>query len=206
MKLKLQERLKTEGSSFGFNEDEIKQLTDLLSGGLTDESSEEDLASVVKQGLSIMKLSQSAVNRSVNKIKTPVDKKVEKPIEKPIDKSKGETSNEVLELLKGLSEEIQALKGANVKKSRKERLNDLYKGLPKEDKERLLTQIELVEFPNDEAFEQFIEVQKPSIDALVAKVGADKVNSLAKPKTSINTDKLPSKEEAARAFNIKLKE
>lgn len=208
MNEKLFNELKTRGSSFGLSNDALEGVVELLSANLNEESNDEDLQKVAELGLGIMKTMQSGITKEVTRISEklkPKEVKVEKPKEeKPKEEKPKEEDNQLVELIKGLQSEIQELKGVNVRKTRQERLNELYKDLPKERKNVLLNRVNLIEFPSEEAFESYLESEKPIVADLVAKAGADKVNSVGAIKQGVKVEKLPDEEKLKQAFqNLK---
>lgn len=205
MKSKLFEKLKTEGASFGFSEEEIDRVAELLSVNLTSESNEEELAKVVGQGLGLMKLSQSAISRSVNKkLESLKPKEVEKKEQKQDVELNAETLKAIIaEATKPLQDEIQSLKGVNVLKTREERLNVLYKDLSKENRDKLLSQTEYISFDNDEAFDKYIESQKGIVESMVQKEGASRVNSIGQVGQTTSPEDLPDENQVREMLGIK---
>ena len=196
MNEKLFNELKTKGSSFGLSNDALEGVVELLSANLNEESSDEDLQKVTELGLGIMKTMQSGITKEVTRISEKLKpKEVKKVEEKP-----KEEDNQLVELIKGLQSEIQELKGVNVRKTRQERLNELYKDLPKERRDVLLNRVNLIEFTSEEAFESYLESEKPIVADLVAKTGADKVNSVGSIKQGVKVEKLPDEEKLKKAF------
>ena len=196
MNEKLFNELKTKGSSFGLSNDALEGVVELLSANLNEESSDEDLQKVTELGLGIMKTMQSGITKEVTRISEKLKpKEVKKVEEKP-----KEEDNQLVELIKGLQSEIQELKGVNVRKTRQERLNELYKDLPKERRDVLLNRVNLIEFTSEEAFESYLESEKPIVADLVAKSGADKVNSVGSIKQGVQVEKLPDEEKLKKAF------
>ena len=132
MKEKLFLKLKTEGSSFGLSNDSIRGVADLLSANLTDESNEEEVTNIVKLGLGMMKTMQSNITKEVNRI-MPKPNEEEKETVKEVKEEVQDTPawvDQLIEQNKQLGERLSQLEGTHVRKSRKERLNEHYKGLP----------------------------------------------------------------------------
>lgn len=195
MNEKLFNELKTKGSSFGLSNDALEGVVELLSANLNEESSDEDLQKVTELGLGIMKTMQSGITKEVTRISEKLKPKEAKKVEE-----KPKEDNQLVELIKGLQSEIQELKGVNVRKTRQERLNELYKDLPKERRDVLLSRVNLIEFTSEEAFESYLESEKPIVADLVAKSGADKVNSVGSIKQGVKVEKLPDEEKLKKAF------
>lgn len=208
MKEKLFLKLKTEGSSFGLSNDSIKGVADLLSANLTDESNEEEVTNIVKLGLGMMKTMQSNITKEVNRI-IPKPKEEEKETVKEVKEEVQDTPawvNQLIEQNKQLGERLSQLEGTHVRKSRKERLNEHYKGLPDNIKSELLKRVEFIDFKDDEAFANYLETEKPIVESLVKQAGADKVNSLGKIKQGISKENLPPLDEVREILGIKKQE
>lgn len=208
MKEKLFLKLKTEGSSFGLSNDSIKGVADLLSANLTDESNEEEVTNIVKLGLGMMKTMQSNITKEVNRI-MPKPKEEEKETVKEVKEEEQDTPawvNQLIEQNKHLGERLLQLEGSQVRKTRKERLNEHYKGLPDNIKSDLLKRVEFIDFKDDEAFANYLETEKPIVESLVKQAGADKVNSLGKIKQGISKESLPPLDEVREILGIKKQE
>ena len=208
MKEKLFLKLKTEGSSFGLSNDSIKGVADLLSANLTDESNEEEVTNIVKLGLGMMKTMQSNITKEVNRI-MPKPKEEEKETVKEVKEEEQDTPawvNQLIEQNKQLGERLLQLEGSQVRKTRKERLNEHYKGLPDNIKSELLKRVEFIDFKDDEAFANYLETEKPIVEGLVKQAGADKVNSLGKIKQGISKENLPPLDEVREILGIKKQE
>lgn len=208
MKEKLFLKLKTEGSSFGLSNDSIKGVADLLSANLTDESNEEEVTNIVKLGLGMMKTMQSNITKEVNRI-VPKPKEEEKETVKEVKEEVQDTPawvNQLIEQNKQLGERLSQLEGTHVRKTRKERLNEHYKGLPDNIKSELLKRVEFIDFKDDEAFANYLETEKPIVESLVKQAGADKVNSLGKIKQGISKENLPPLDEVREILGIKKQE
>lgn len=208
MKEKLFLKLKTEGSSFGLSNDSIKGVADLLSANLTDESNEEEVTNIVKLGLGVMKTMQSNITKEVNRI-IPKPKEEEKETVKEVKEEVQDTPawvDQLIEQNKQLGERLSQLEGTHVRKTRKERLNEHYKGLPDNIKSELLKRVEFIDFKDDEAFANYLETEKPIVEGLVKQAGADKVNSLGKIKQGISKENLPPLDEVREILGIKKQE
>ena len=208
MKEKLFLKLKTEGSSFGLSNDSIKGVADLLSANLTDESNEEEVTNIVKLGLGMMKTMQSNITKEVNRI-MPKPKEEEKETVKEVKEEEQDTPawvDQLIEQNKQLGERLSQLEGTQVRKTRKERLNEHYKGLPDNIKSELLKRVEFIDFKDDEAFANYLETEKPIVEGLVKQAGADKVNSLGKIKQGISKENLPPLDEVREILGIKKQE
>ena len=205
MKSKLFEKLKTEGSSFGLSDEAIGGVVELLSANLTSESSDEDLTKVSELGLGVMRTIQSTTQKEVSRIAKPKNepKKVDPTkvdvVDKVEDDKTPEWAKALLEKSQALEEQVKAMQGVNVRKSREQQLREVYKGISKETIDKLITPVEHIEF-NDEGFDAYLETQKLIAENIRAKEGADKVNSIGQTRFSVAKDKLPSEEDAKQAF------
>lgn len=74
MKTKVLEVLKPKVASFGFNDDELATASESIAGGLKEEATPEEIAAAVDAALPYLKLSQSAANRSFERLKAQFEK------------------------------------------------------------------------------------------------------------------------------------
>lgn len=168
MKQKLIALLKTSFASKGFNAKELESLADLVIGqqSLTDESTDEDLATAVTNAKPVADFVQSVASRQVSDVKKPA--KVEEPTSPPSDPPipENETATEkmlreTLGVVKALAEQVETLKGDKVATTRREQFIKSMEGTSQEYQDRELKKFDRFIFKDDEDFNAFIEELKP---------------------------------------------
>ena len=71
--------LKPKAASYGFSEEELREASETIAGLHPEEANEEEVAKVVDNHLPFLKLSQSAANRSFERMKAQFEKENPKP-------------------------------------------------------------------------------------------------------------------------------
>lgn len=70
MKTKVFERLKPKAASYGFNEEELKGVSDYIAGILQPDATDETIDQEIERVVPLLKLSQSASHRAIENFKT----------------------------------------------------------------------------------------------------------------------------------------
>lgn len=77
------EKLKPKAASFGFSEEELREASENIAGLHPEEATDEEVTKAVDTYIPILKLSQSAANRSFERFKTQFEKDHPKPTKTP---------------------------------------------------------------------------------------------------------------------------
>ena len=102
---KVLDALKPKAASFGFNEEELKQASETIAGLYPNEATDEEITKAVDTYIPILKLSQSAANRSIERFKTQFEKDHPKPTKTPEQEEAERKAKEEAERLKKEEEE-----------------------------------------------------------------------------------------------------
>ncbi len=120
-------------------------------------------------------------DRLANEKNNPNKKKEE------VTETKTEPSTEMeklMQMVTGLTQTVASLQSQNIGKSRKEIASTRLAKFPKEMKEDLLTDIDSMNFADDEAFNSFLERKETSFKAIVEKGKLDRFDGSDVPSNS----------------------
>lgn len=174
MKQKLIALLKTSFASKGFNAKELESLADLLISqqSLTDESTDEDLTTVVTNAKPVADFVQSVASRQVSDVKKPKVDPVTTTTDVKADVDPNETPTEkmlrqALEGITALTAEVANIKGEKVATTRKSQYEKALEGVSDSVKAGLLEDFDLLNFKDDEQFNGWLEKKTESAKGFI---------------------------------------
>ncbi len=162
MKTKVLKLLKTKVASLGFNEEELMDVTENIAGTLSEDASEEEIASKVDSVVPFLKLSQKSANRAISKAKKDFDDKL-KQLEESKEKKDPEPPKKEDEMpawfkayQDSMEQRFEAIKTTETKKTRKEKVVEMLKekGVFGQSK---LRDFERMKFSDDNDFEAYVK-------------------------------------------------
>lgn len=162
MKTKVLKLLKTKVASLGFNEEELMDVTENIAGTLSEDASEEEIASKVDSVVPFLKLSQKSANRAISKAKKDFDDKL-KQLEESKQKQDPEPQKKEDDMpawfkayQDSMEQRFEAIKAKETKQTRKEKVVELLKekGVFGQSK---LRDFERMNFSDDNDFEAYVK-------------------------------------------------
>ena len=193
--------LKPKAASFGFNEEELKEVSEKIAELHPEEATEDEIAQVVENHLPFLKLSQSAANRSFERMKAqfekdnPKPKKTSEEEEEPEDEEEKETKGTkkpkkeketkpdpfkaIEERLKALEDENKALKTEKTVSAFRKAATDALEGV---DESYYSLALESAKFEKQEDVDNFVQKVKDGWDAMSKKLKIGNLSSVKPPK------------------------
>lgn len=188
MKAKVLKLLKTKVASLGFNEEELMDVTENIAGALSEDASEEEIASKVESVVPFLKLSQKSANRAISKAKKEFDDKL-KQKEESKQKQEEEAKNKEEEMpawfkayQDSMEQRFEAIKAKETKQTRKEKVVELLKekGVFGQSK---LRDFERMNFADDDDFSAYVKSLQDDIAGYDKEQGQKRLGSI-KPFTT----------------------
>lgn len=198
--------LKPKAASFGFNDEELREASEKIAELHPEEATEEEVAKVVDNHLPFLKLSQSAANRSFERMKLQFEKENPKP-KKTSDKEdeededeegkgkkktvkKEETKDEESDALKKLRKDIddrlkvledenKALKAEKAAATFRQSVITALEGV---DESYYSLALESAKFEKQEDVDNFVKKVKDGWDAMSKKLKIGNLSSVKPPK------------------------
>lgn len=189
MKAKVLKLLKTKVASLGFNEEELMDVTENIAGTLSEDASEEEIASKVESVVPFLKLSQKSANRAISKAKKEFDDKL-KQKEESKQKQEEETKNKEDEMpawfkayQESMEQRFEAIKAKETKQTRKEKVVELLKekGVFGQSK---LRDFERMNFADDDDFSAYVKSLQDDIAGYDKEQGQKRLGSIKPFSTS----------------------
>ena len=199
------EALKPKAASFGFNEEELKEVSDKIAELHPEEATEEEVAKVVDNHLPFLKLSQSAANRSFERMKAQFEKDHPKPKktegqddddDDDDDETKGKKKTvkkepddetdpnkkfrkEVNDRLKALEDENKALKAEKATATFRQAAIDALEGV---DESYYELTLEATKFEKQEDVDNFVQKVKEGWEKMSKKLDIKNLSHVRPPK------------------------
>lgn len=220
MKTKVFERLKPKAASFGFNEEELKGVSKTIAEFHPEEATDEEISKAVDNYLPILKFSQSAANRSIERFKTQFEKDHPKPKtqeqldaerkakeeaerkQKEEEERRKKAQQEEPEWFKAYREasekRIKELEEHNTKMASELANSDFKKkavaALEGVDESYYNLLLKAQKFEKQEDVDTFVQEVKAGWDEMSKKLKLDSLTKVRPPKTGVSTGDKPSKD------------
>lgn len=183
MKTKVLNVLKPKTLALGFSQEELDGVAETISGNLTDESTDDDIESAVKEILPFLKVSQQAATRVINAKKEELKKKSPKePKNGGADDDEPEEEPKWFKSYREKTEQqILSLKQERDTASRLKVFEALLEGLPEKQKTSKLKDFGRISFKDDEDFNSYIEDQKEVVKEIKLELSEHGLDSFEIP-------------------------
>lgn len=174
MKEKIFTMLKPKAASFGFNEEELKGVIDIIADKLpnSEEATEEQINGIIDSVIPFLQVAQKNASRVISKAKAEFDAKVKK-IKDEIDqdyegkknpKPKDEKPDWFREFETKMEQRFAKIDSENIAKNRKEQLETLLKDSGFFGKQTIKS-FEKMKFETEDEFQEFLEDTKTDLKA-----------------------------------------
>lgn len=197
--------LKPKTTSLGFTKEELEGVAQSIAANLTDETTEEQIASAVESVIPFLKVSQSVATRVINAAK----KKETHPKEtEDVDddaKSKVSTKNEEPEWFKAYREQndkkLSALIEGKTLETRKALFSKKLEGLTDQQKERKLKDFDRMSFADDDDFTSYLSEVEEAVKDEVQMNSNQELGNFGQPFRGRKTKAEISDDEISEVIN-----